>query len=117
MSGSSTGQILGYVVGAVVGYFTGGAGFYPTLAAMGMGASVGGAIGGAIDPPKGPLLVGPRLNDLSVQTATYGAVIPRVYGTVALMGNVFWLENNKIKEKKKTESQGKGGGGGAQTKT
>ena len=117
MSGSSTGQILGYVVGAVVGYFTGGAGFYPTLAAMGMGASVGGAIGGAIDPPKGPLLVGPRLNDLSVQTATYGAVIPRVYGTVALMGNIFWLENNKIKEKKKTESQGKGGGGGTQTKT
>lgn len=117
-SNSSTGQILGYVVGAVVGYFTGGTGFYPTLAAMGMGASVGGAIGGAIDPPKGPLLVGPRLNDLSVQTSTYGATIPRVYGTVALMGNIFWLENNRLRERKKTESQGgKGGGGGAEVKT
>lgn len=110
MSGS-TGQILGTVVGAVVGYFV-------PVVGWAAGAAIGGAVGGAIDPPKGPKIEGPRLNDLSVQTATYGAVIPRVYGTVALMGNIFWLENNQLQERSKTESQGgKGGGGGAESTT
>lgn len=103
--GKSTGQIIGTVVGTVVGYFVG----YPML-----GAAVGGMIGGAIDPPKGPDIRGPRLSDLNVQTSSYGVVIPRVYGTVALTGNVFWIENNKLAEHEKTEEQGgKGGGGGA----
>jgi hypothetical protein len=42
-------------------------------------------------------------------------VIPRVYGTVPIVGNLFWLENNRIKEtvvKKKS-----GGKGGSKTKT
>ena len=34
-------------------------------------------LGGLIDPPKGPDIKGPRLDDLSVQTSTYGAIIPR----------------------------------------
>lgn len=58
---------------------------------------------------------GPRLSDLSVQTSTYGAPIPRLYGTIAVMGNLIWLENNRLKEtvrKKKSSSGGKGGGGG-----
>lgn len=58
---------------------------------------------------------GPRLSDLSVQTSTYGAPIPRLYGTIAVMGNLIWLENNKLKEtvrKNKSRSGGKGGGGG-----
>lgn len=105
--GKSTGQIIGTVVGGVIGAFVG----YPML-----GASLGGMIGGAIDPPKGPDIKGPRLNDLSVQSSSYGQVIPRVYGTVALAGNVFWIENNALAEHEKTEEQGgKGGGGGATT--
>ena len=108
-SNMTAGQWAGAIVGAVAGFFTGGSTWYYTAAAMASGASTGMAIGGAIDPPKGPHLVGPRLNDLSVQTATYGAVIPRVYGTVALLGNVFWLENNQLKENVKNEGGGKGG--------
>lgn len=109
---SSTGQALGYVVGAVAGYFTGGASYVL------MGAAIGGAVGAALDPPKGPNLQGPRLNDLSQQTASYGTVIPRVYGTSALLGNVFWIENNALRESSKTESSGgKGGGGGASQTT
>lgn len=107
---SSTGQALGYVVGAVAGYFTGGASYVM------MGAAIGGAVGAAIDPPKGPHLQGPRLSDLSGQTCSYGTVIPRVYGTVGLYGNVFWLENNALKEvATDSEAGGKGGGGGATT--
>jgi len=105
---SSAGQIVGGVVGGVVGALAGGN--------VMLGASIGMAIGGYIDPPKGPKIEGPRLGDLSVQTATYGAVIPRVYGTIAIFGNVFWVENNKIKESATTSSGGgKGGGGGSET--
>lgn len=109
---SSVGQALGTVAGGAIAYFSGYPGF------MAPGASLGGAVGAYIDPPKGPNIVGPRLSDLSVQTSTYGAAIPRTYGTIAQFGNVFWLENNQLKEvaHKKKSSGGKGGGGSS-TKT
>lgn len=107
----STGQIAGYVIGAVVGYFTFGTSYIV------MGAALGGAIGGAINPPKGPKLTGPRLGDLTQQVSSYGAPIPRIYGCAALFGNIFWIENNALKETSKTEGGGKGGGGGAETTT
>lgn len=105
---SSGGQIVGGLIGGVVGFFN------PALG-IALGAQIGMMIGGLLDPPKGPTVSGPRLGDLTIQTATYGAVIPRVYGTVALTGNIFWMENNKILEtvvKKKS-----GGKGGSKTKT
>jgi hypothetical protein len=105
---SSVGQALGYVVGGVIGWFVG----YPML-----GMAIGGMIGGAIDPPKGPKIEGPRLNDLSVQTSTYGAQIPVIKGSVATFGNIFWVENNALKETKKTEEAGGKGGGGQETTT
>lgn len=105
MAEKSTGQWVGTIVGAVVGYLTGGTSYIL------MGAAFGGMVGGAIDPPKGPHLFGPRLNDLSQQSASYGAAIPRLYGTVPVFGNIFWIENNAIKETSKTEGGGKGGGG------
>jgi hypothetical protein len=55
-------------------------------------------LGGLLNPPKEPTVEGLRLNDLSVQTSTCGAVIPRVYGMITVDGNVFWLENSSIKE-------------------
>jgi hypothetical protein len=82
------------------------------------GAQLGMGVGGMIDPPKGPNIQGPRLSDLSVQSSTYGAHIPRVYGAIASGGNVFWLEGDKLKEVgKKQKSGGKGGGGGSSTTT
>jgi len=100
---SSVGQVLGGALGAVVGTFTPGVGPW-------LGAQIGMSLGGFLDPPKGPTVEGPRLSDLSVQTSTYGAPIPRVYGTCMLSGNVFWVENNKYKEVfVKKKSGGKGG--------
>jgi len=108
----STGQALGGVVGAAAGFMIGG----PTGALY--GAQIGMMAGGYLDPPKGPTQYGPRLSDLSVQTSTYGAVIPRAYGTVPVLGNIFWLENNKRKEViKKESSGGKGGGSSVTTET
>lgn len=106
---STVGQAAGYVVGGVIGSF-----FGATI----IGAQIGGMVGGYIDPPKGPNVEGPRLSDTKQQTATYGAFIPRAYGNVDISGNVFYIENNALKEVAKKESQGgKGGGGGAQTTT
>lgn len=103
---SSPGQIIGGVVGAVAGFFL--SGFNPVGALY--GAQLGMMAGGAIDPPKGPTVEGPRLSDLTVQTSNYGASIPRVYGTAVLNGNVIWLEGNRLKESvTKTKSGGKGG--------
>lgn len=116
-SNNTTGQNVGYLVGAVVGYVVGDYYDAALLTSAMLGASIGGAVGGAIDPPKGPQLVGPRLNDLSVQGAAYGTSIPRVYGSVAMMGNIFWIENNQLKEVSKTEKSGGKGGGGKSSNT
>jgi hypothetical protein len=52
--------------------------------------------------------------DTSYQTSTYGAPLPRIYGTIASPGNVFWLENNKLKAVTRKQKQG-GKGGDSQT--
>lgn len=106
---SSIGQAVGGIVGGTIGFLVGG----PTGAYY--GAQAGMMIGGAIDPPKGSTINGPRLNDLSVQTSTYGAFIPRDYGTVAQTGNVFWLKGDALTEVKTTTTSG--GKGGPQTTT
>jgi len=101
---SSAGQAIGGGLGAVAGFLIGGP------VGLKYGAQIGMMVGGLLDPPKGPNTKGPRLDDLSVQTATYGAVIPRTYGTTTVFGNIFWLENNQLKEvAKKKKSGGKGG--------
>jgi hypothetical protein len=100
----STGRAVGFVVGAVAGFMTGGIATAFTYGMYGM------SIGGIIDPPKGPHLYGPRLDDLSVQTSTYGAPVSRIYGTVAVTGNIIYLEHNRLREVSTTSRSGKGGG-------
>jgi hypothetical protein len=61
---------------------------------------------------------GGKLDDLAVQTSTYGKAIPILYGTIRFAGNVIWSTN--IAEHVNTSSQtsgGKGGGGGSSTAT
>jgi hypothetical protein len=117
MAEKSTGQWVGTIVGAIVGFYTGGSTWYAMLGSAATGASVGSAVGGMIDPPKGPNITGPRLSDLNQQMASYGAVVPRLYGTAALAGNIFWIENNSLKEVEQNESQGGKGGGGSEVTT
>jgi hypothetical protein len=114
LSGGSIGTIAGGAIGGILGAFVGAPGL-----GLSIGATLGGAIGGALDPPKAPKIEGQRLNDLTVQTSTYGSFIPRVYGTLTLFGNVFWIENNQVKEvSKKVKQGGKGlGGSKASAKT
>lgn len=105
----SLGQAVGGIVGGTIGFFVGS----PFL-----GAQLGMMVGGYLDPPKGPTVEGPRISDKTVQTSTYGETLPVVYGSCALNGNVFWLENNSIKEvMTKKKSGGKGGGVKTTTRT
>lgn len=106
----SLGQIAGTVIGGAVGLAFPAVGFA-------IGASVGGVVGGLIDPPKGPHTVGPRLDDLSFQSSTYGAPLARFYGTVPIVGNVFWLEGDKYREVSHTETAGGKGGPKATAET
>lgn len=118
MAEKSTGQWIGSIIGAVVGFYTGGTTWYAMAASAAQGAAVGSAVGGLIDPPKGPTIIGPRLSDLSQQNASYGASIPRIYGSAPAYGNIFWIENNSLKETVHKDNEGgKGGGGGSEVKT
>lgn len=106
---SSGGQALGGIVGGSVGFIVGG----PSGALY--GAQIGMMAGGYIDPPKGPVINGARLDDLNVQTSTYGAFIPRNYGTMAQNCNVFWVQGDSLIEVRNTTTSG--GKGGPQTTT
>lgn len=64
-----------------------------------------------------PETKGPRLSDLSVQTSTFGTHIPRLYGTISVMGNLLWLENGQLKESVRKKKKGGKGGGGASEPT
>jgi hypothetical protein len=41
--------------------------------------------------------------------------VPRLYGTVAISGNILWLENNQLKETVRKKKSGGKGGGSSQT--
>lgn len=89
------------LAGAAVGSFFG----MPAL-----GWAVGSMLGAALFPTKGPTTEGPRLSDLQIQTSTYGTVIPQVYGSARIAGNIIWSTDKK--ETRHEESQGGGKGGG-----
>lgn len=71
-----------------------------TLALSAVGTALGGPFGGAIGALVGRQVDfallgggsarGPRLQDLSVQTSTYGAPIPLQFGTMRVAGSVIW---------------------------
>ncbi len=81
-------------VGAVVGGPIGGA----------LGAIVGQQIDSRVLGPKGRK--GPRLNELAVQSSTYGAAIPKLFGANRVAGTVIWATD--LKEEKNKVSNGKG---------
>lgn len=73
------------------------------------GAGLGGLIGNAIDHQllfrQGPR-EGARLADLRVQTSSYGATIPLLFGTIRVAGCVIWATD--LIEHRATEGGGKG---------
>ncbi len=107
-------NLVGGVVGAVIGFYAGG----PAGAAQGFATGYSLTAAATADPTQVEQ-EGPRLEDLAVQSSSYGQPIPHVYGTFPVAGNVIWLENNRIEEVKTTETEEHGGkgGGGVETTT
>ena len=102
------------VFGAIGGFMLGG----PAGAIM--GANLGSAAGNIFASSKTqhvnlPAQEGARISDLRVQISSYGEVIPKVYGSMRLAGNIIWGANIKEVENRTTHEQrhtsrGKGGG-------
>lgn len=71
-----------------------------TLLLQAAGTALGGPIGGAIGAALGYQIdqqlfgpgprKGPRLDDLSVQSASYGSAFPAIYGTMRVAGTIIW---------------------------
>ena len=107
--GDSAGRAVGTIVGGVIGFVIGGP------AGASYGASIGGSLGSSFDTVDGG--EGPRVDNLKVQTSTYGTFLPKLSGTQRLKTTMIWLENNKIKERKHTQSSGGKGGPSVETTT
>lgn len=86
------------VVGAGIGAVTG--------VGAGAGWLVGTTLGRVLFPEDSGSASGPRLTDLKITGASYGASIPKVYGTLRLAGNIIWTSGLR------TETVTSGGGGG-----
>lgn len=99
-------QITGTAVGTAVGAQIG----MPQLGGM-IGGTLGGGIGNSINGPAKHHYEGARLETLAVQTSTYGRMIPIVFGTVRIGGNVIWSQ--PIQELASTTTTRSGGKGGA----
>jgi hypothetical protein len=91
-----------------------------------IGRAVGAYVGGIVDQQlfsdtPDQTVYGARLQDLRVQSSSYGSVIPVLYGKGRLASNIIWLRG--FDEEVRTETQtvccgGKGGGSsGGQTTT
>ncbi|WP_349360085.1 glycoside hydrolase/phage tail family protein [Stappia sp.] len=97
---------------AAAGKAIGGAVFGGAGAILGQAA---GALAGSVidDALFGTSQVneGRRLADLSIQSSTEGASLPKVYGRVRLAGQVIWA--TRLEEEVREQSQGGKGGGGA----
>lgn len=87
-----------------------------TLVLTAVGSAVGGPIGGAIGALIGQSVdhalfapkrrEGPRLVELAVQTSSYGAQIPKLFGTMRVAGTVIWATD--LIESRSSSRSGKG---------
>lgn len=81
----------------------------------GIGQALGSAVGQEIDQnilfrTKTSPMIGPKLAELTIQTATYGKMIPIIYGKVKLAGNIIWASDIKEEKHDHYKRQSKFGG-------
>ena len=99
---SSVGTSVGGALLGPVGAFIGGK----------LGQAAGGVLDSKLLGTGRKSVEGPRLEDLAVQTSTYGRMIPIIFGMMRVGGNIIW--SRPISETATTTSGstgGKGGGG------
>ena len=87
-----------------------------TLLLTAAGTAIGGPIGGALGALAGQAIdtrllgsrgrTGARLNELAVQTSSYGTPIPHIFGTMRVAGTVIW--STELIEQATRQGGGKG---------
>jgi hypothetical protein len=92
------------------------------LVLPGIGGTIGGALGGYVGGIIDQQLFGSgtpdqtahgaRLQDLRVQSSSYGSVIPKLYGKGRLSSNIIWMRGFEEEVRTTTETVGGGGKGG-----
>lgn len=105
------------VAGAGIGSAIGGT--FLGVSAASWGWSIGAFAGQALFPGKLPdqTIQGPRFTDLKVTTSSYGQMIPIVFGTTRISGNVIWSSEVREVSATTTSTQSSKGGGSSQTTT
>ncbi|MBX3380098.1 MAG: phage tail protein [Phycisphaeraceae bacterium] len=115
----------GMAIGAALAPATGGASLLLGLTGAQVGGLLGSTLGGFLDSTiimpmlfgKGDPVQGPRLGDLSIQTASDGSPVKHCYGPqVRIAGTIIWVPD-LIEEEVNQDGGGggKGGGGGGVT--
>lgn len=108
----SISQVIGTIAGAVLGYFTGGAGWYLVAAVM-MGAAAGFAAGSMVDgmAPDVPSPGQSQTGEVDITSVAYGIQINDVMGLAKVVGNMFYYCRSRSKAIKEKQSTGGKGGG------
>lgn len=88
------GAILGGLAGGVAGFFVGGQSYL----GYAIGAAIGGYLGGTLDKPPGQTFIGPRLNDLRIQSGGYGQMLPIIKGSAMRVAGTVIFTPAAIKE-------------------
>lgn len=95
-----------------VGTFIGGSLAGPIGSAIGQG--IGSSLGSELDQQlfnkEKKAIIGPRINEITLQTASYGRMIPIIYGTVKIAGNIIWASEIKQHRHDHYQRRGKFGG-------
>lgn len=110
--------VLG-AVGTAIGGAVGGT--VLGLSGAAIGGMIGSAVGSMVDSwviasmQPGQRYEGQRLDGLRLTSSTEGMVIPRVFGSARLGGNLIWATDFREEVSTETQGGGKGGGGGVTT--
>lgn len=78
---------------------------------------LGGVVGSMLEGQETQSKFGPRLGDLTVTNSAYGSMVPMVWGTARIAGNVIWAADMVETGHTSGGGGGKGGGGGGSQTT
>jgi hypothetical protein len=99
------------IAGGIIGSLIPGLG---TAVGFALGSAIGGIIGSFAFPGQGQHVYGPRVTDMQISGATPGTVIPLLFGTMRLGGQIIW-SNGIVETTTNTNQSAKGGPSVTQT--